>query len=166
MLFRSLHCMRRISSLVVDGTESLTERTVLKVHKSVVDYLVSSRPHLDLRIDPTEHHHSLTTACFESIQRLTFNVGRIKTSHELDTKISTVSQDIAYSCEWFGHHLENGGERATLVPCVETFMKTHFLQWLEVLSLQKLVDSVAVRTLKILKNQMKVSIQLLTKYGH
>jgi NACHT domain len=162
------HCMKRISSLIVDGTEPLTEMTIPKVHKSVVDYLASSRPHRDLRIYPTEHHHTLTTSCFETIQKeLTFNIGRITTSHELGKKISSISpsQGITYSCRWLGRHLENGGERATLVPDVEKFMKTHFLQWLEVLSLQKLVDSVAVSTLKILGKQIKVSMHLLAKYS-
>jgi nucleoside-triphosphatase THEP1 len=166
--FDVLHCMKRISSLIVDGTEPLTERTVPQVHKSVVDYLVSSRPHPDLRIDLTEYHHSLTTACFETIRnKLTFNIGRITTSHQLDNEISSISpsQGIIYSCWWLGRHLENGGERATLVPDVENFMKTHFLQWLEVLSLQKLVR-IAVSTLKILEEQIKVSIHLLTKYGY
>ena len=117
-------------------------------------------------MDSTELHHSLTTTCFESIQRLTFNVGHITTSHHYDRKVSSISQGIAYPCRWLGRHLENGGERATLVSDVEKFMKTHFLQWLEVLSLQKLVDLVAVSTLKILEKQVKVSIQLLTKYGY
>jgi nucleoside-triphosphatase THEP1 len=164
------HCMKRISSLIVDGTEPLTEMTVPQVHKSVVDYLVSSRPHPDLRIDPTEHHHSLTTACFETIRKkLTFNVGRITTSDQLDEEIPRISQGITYTCQWLGRHLENGGERATLVPDVNEFMKTYFLQWLEVMSLQKLVDSaesVAVSTLNILEKQIKVSIYLLTKYGY
>jgi hypothetical protein len=165
--FDVLHCMRRISSLIVDGTESLTERTVPKVHKSVVDYIVSSsRPHPDLHIDPTEQHHSLTTACFKTIQnKLTFNVGRITTSHnsyQLDKKISSISlsQGITYSCRWLGHHLENGGERATLVPDVKVFMETRFLQWLEVMSLQRLLDSVAVSTLKILQEQIKVRVYI------
>jgi nucleoside-triphosphatase THEP1 len=160
------HCMKRISSLIVDGTEPLTERTVPQVHKSVVDYLVSSRPHPDLRIDSTKHHHSLTTTCFKSIQRLSFNVGHITSSHYYDTNLSPISQGIIYPCQWLGHHLENGGERASLVPDVESFMKTHFLQWLEVLSLQNLVESVAVSMLKTLEKQIKVSIPLLTKYGY
>jgi nucleoside-triphosphatase THEP1 len=159
------HCMKGISSLIVDGTEPLTERTVPQLHKSVVDYLVSSsRPHRDLHIDPTEIHHTFTTICFEIIQKLTFNVGHIKTSHhDLEEGIPSITQDITYPCRWLGRHLENGGERATLVPDVEKFMKTHFLQWLEVLSLQKLVDSIAVSTLKILEKQIKVSIHLLIK---
>ena len=49
---------------------------------------------------------------------------------------------------------------------VEKFIKIRFLQWLEVLSLQNLVDSVAVSTLKILKKQIKVSIHLVTRYGY
>jgi len=169
--FDVLHCMKRISSLIVDGTESLTEMTVPQVHKSFVDYLVSSRAHPDLRIDAFEHHHSLTTTCFEIIWGLTFNVGHITTSHQLSydsdeiSPISQVSQGIIYSCKWLGRHLKNGGERVTLVPDVEKFMKTHFLQWLEVLSLQKLVKSVAVSTLEILEKQIKVSIHLFTKYG-
>jgi hypothetical protein len=158
-------CMKRISSLIVDGTEPLTEMTIPKAHKSVMDYLASSRPDRDLRIYPTEHHHTLTTTCFETIQKkLIFNVGRITTSHQFDEKIS-ISQIITYSCRWLGHHLENGGERATLVPDVKEFMETHFLQWLEVLSLQKLVDSVAVSTLEILEKQIKVSVHLLMKYS-
>ena len=183
--FDILHCMKRISSLIVDGTESLTERTVPKVHKSFVDYLVSDRPHSILHINPTEQHHSLTTTCFEVIKRLTFNVGHIMTSHDEVTKSlvysfrlqashimtsydnhpSSISQDISYPCKRLGRHLETGGERATLVEDVDTFMKTRFLQWLEVLSLTS-GESVAVSTLRILENQIKVSIHLLTKYGY
>ena len=159
------HCMKLISSLIVDGTESVTERTVPQVHKSVLNYLVSSRSHPDLRINPIEYHHALTTICFESIRRLTFNVGHIKSSHRLDEKIS-ISQGITYPCRWFGTHLEGGGQRATLEPDVERFMKTDFLLWLEVLSLQGLVDSVTVSTLKILEKRINVSIHLFTKYGY
>ena len=128
--------MKRITSLIIVGTEPLTERTVPRVRKSVVDYLVSSRPDPDLHIDLTDQHHSFTTT-----QRLTFNVGHITSSHGPYEDIS-ISQGITYTCQWFfGRHLENGGERATLVPDVENFMITHFLQWLRVLSLQKLEGS-------------------------
>ena len=164
--FDVLHCMKRISSLIVDGIESLTEKTVPQVHKSFVDYLVSSRPHPNLRIDLTEHHHSLTTSCFRVIQRLTFNVGHITSSHQLNVEIPSISQNIVYPCKWLGRHLENGGERDTLVPDVDKFMMTHFLQWLEVLSLQELVDSVAVSTLQILEKQIEVSIHHFTKYSY
>jgi AAA ATPase domain len=169
--FDVLHYMKGISSLIVEGTEPLTEMTVPRVHKSVLDYLVSSsHPHPDLHINPTEQHRSLTTACFETIQKkLTFNVGHITTSHQ-PGRISSItsSQGITYPCRWLGRHLENGGERATLVTDIEIFMKTHFLQWLEVmsLSLRGLVGSFAVSTLKILEKQIKVSTHLLTKkYG-
>jgi hypothetical protein len=123
--------MNRISSLTVNGTEPLTEKTVPQVHKSIVDYLVSSHPH-PLCIDLIEYHHSLTTTCFEIIQGLTFNVGHITTSHR-HNKISSISQVITYPCGLDA----TSGERATQVPDVEKFMKTHSLQWLEVLSLQK-----------------------------
>ena len=136
--------MKRISSLIIDGTEPSTERSAPRVHKSVVDYLVSSRPDPDLHIDPTEQHHSFTTTCFKTIQRLTFDVGHITSSHGLYEDIS-ISQGITYPCQWFGRHLENGGERATLVPDVENFVMNHFFQWLEVMSLKNLD---AVSTLK------------------
>ena len=77
---------------------------------------------------------------------------------------SSISQVITYPCQWLGCHLENGGERATWVPDVDKFMKTYFLQWLEILSLQRVVDFLAVSTLKIFKKRIKVSIYLLTKY--
>ena len=162
--FDVLHCMKRISSLISEGTNPITETTVPKLHKSVVEFLVSSRAHLDLRIDPTEHHHSLTNCCFEVIQkRLFFNVGHSKTSHHLG-KMSSISQIITYPCLWFADHLRYGGERATLVPEVEKFMKTRFLQWLEVLSLRGI--SSAASKLQILKLQIEVSIHLLTRYGY
>ena len=163
--FDVLHCLKRISSLIVDGTEPLTERTVPQVHKSFVDYLSSIRPLPDFRINLTESHDSLATTCFKSIQKLTFNVGHITTSHQ-HNEISSISQGIVYQCRWFGHHLQNGGERATLVQDIDKFMKNNFLQWLEVLSLHGLVVSVAVSILEILKKQIKVSIHLLTKYGY
>ena len=161
--FDVLHCMKRISSLIVEGTESLTKTTVPNVHKSLVDYLVSNRSDPNLHIDVTEQHHSLTTTCFKSIQRLPFNVGCITSSHRY--KDITISQGITYPCQWLRHHLENGGERATLVQDINNFMKTDFLRWLEVLSLEKVVKSVAISTLKVLEKQIKVSIHFLTKYG-
>ena len=87
-----------------------------------------------------------------------------KISHGM-YKGSSISQAIVYPCEYLGHHLENGGERSTLVRDVDKFMKTCFLRWLEVLSLLKLVE-VAISTLKIFEKQIKVSIHLLTKYGY
>ena len=63
------------------------------------------------------------------------------------------------------YHLNNGGEQATLVQDLNTFMKTHFLQWLEVMSLLGLVSD-AVPMLRIIENQIKVSIHFLTKYGY
>ena len=168
--FDVLHCMKQISSLIIEGTEPVTEKTVPKVHKSVVDYLVNSRADLDLRIDLTEYHHSLTTSCFVVIQSLTFNVGHTTTSHRRDWLNEFfkfyISRLSAYACKWLGCHLENGGERATLVPDVEKFMKAHFLQWLEVLSVKNLVDSVAVFTLKIFEKLVKVTIPLPTKYSY
>ena len=163
--FDVLHCMKRISSLIIDGTASLTKGTVRKVHKSLVDYLVSDRPHSILHIDPTEQHHSLTTTCFEAIKRLTFNAGHITTSHDNLKNRSSISQDISYPCECLVYHLNNGGGRATLVQDLNTFMKTHFLQWLEVMSLLGLVSD-AVPMLRILENQIKVSLHLLAKYGY
>ena len=115
--------MKRISSLIIDGPEPLTERTVPRVRKSVVDYLVSSRPDPDLHINLTKQHHSFTTTYFKTIQKLTFNVGHITSSHGLYEDIS-ISQGITYTCQWFVRHLGNGGERATLVPDVENFMVT------------------------------------------
>ena len=164
--FDVMHCMERISSIIVDGTESLTKWTVPRLHKSVVEYLVSSCRLPGLRINLTEQHNSLTTTCFESIQRLTFNIGPITTSHQLNREISSLPQGIIYPCQFLGCHLENGGKRATLVSDIENFMKNYFFQWLEVLSLQKLVDSVAISTMKIFEKQIKVSIHLLTKYGN
>ena len=82
----------------------------------------------------------------------------------------SLMQGIVYPCRWLKRHLENGGERATLVQDVDKFMKTRFLRWLEVLSLEDVFypieDSVAISTLNILEKQIKVSILLFTKYGY
>ena len=107
---------------------------------------------------------ALGQCSFENIQRLTFNIGGIMTSHQLNREITSLSQDIIYPCHFLGRHLKNGGNRATLVSDIEKFMKNRFLQWLEVLSLQNLVGLVAFSTLEILEEQIKVSILLLTQY--
>ena len=163
--FDVLHCMREISIFMFNGADLLTERTVPHLHKSVVDYLVIGRRHPDLLIDSTDDHLSLAISCLKSVQRLTFNVGHIISSHGLSEAIS-ISQCIAYPCRWFGRHFLNGERWARLVPDVEKFMKTDFLRWLEVLSLQGLVDSVTIPTLEILEMKIGVSIQIsFTKYG-
>ena len=160
--FDVLHFMRRISIFMYNGTE-LTERTVPWLDGLLTGYLLSGSSHYDVYIDCTDHHRSLATTCFKNIQKLTFNVGHITSSHQLYEKIS-ISEGLTYACQWFGIHLENGGEQPTPVPDVEKFMKTDFLHWLEVLSLQGLVDSVAVSTLEILEKMIEVSKHLFTKY--
>ena len=166
--FDNFHFIKRISSLVVKGTEPVTNSTVLQMHKSVVDFLTGTpdRTPEIFHIDDSKHHRLLAIACFRIMfnpEELHFNMGGIITSHQLDQNIPLSDQrfgHVIYACQSFVHHLREDGE--TLVQDVDRFMKICFLYWLEVLSLQGKID-IAESTLEVLQQKIKASPRLRSK---
>ena len=145
--FNIVDFLNNLSSIFMDGTDLMNIETIPKAHKSVFDYLTSNRPDHSLRISPREHHIHMVKTCFRIFrEELCFNVGRIKTSHKRndelsDSEMQPISPHITYVCKSVGRHLEKAEEHDEFLSDIDDFMKNKFLQWLEVLSLTKEVDS-------------------------
>lgn len=150
--FDVLGFLNSMSSIFVDGRELMNNESVPQAHKSVFDYLTSDRPHPSLRLSLSDHHTHMTKACFRIFrEELRFDIGRIKTSHKTNKELSSsemqpISPHIVYACNHARHHLGRMKRADGLLSDIADFMRNHFLEWLEVLSLKGNVDS-AVSTL-------------------
>ena len=60
-----------------------------------------------------------------------------KLRNEIDGKIlhDCLSSDVQYACQYWVHHLEQGGRCIHDQDAVHVFLQQHFLHWLEALSL-------------------------------
>ncbi len=112
-------------------------------HPSLPDFFLDKNrcTNADLHIDAPTHEKYLASRCFLFIRGVT-TVARSK---------GTVSAQLAYSCTYWASHLSRapiGDEE--LVKFVDSFARIDFLRWLEIMSVEKLVQIAiaAVRSAK------------------
>jgi hypothetical protein len=155
---------------ICNGLQSILESkdTLRFHHQSFVDFLVDPDrcPQMFL-IRPEEERRHLTLACLLTMKReLQFNICRLESSYvrnneipDLDSRIKEcISDQVSYSCQFWGKHLEETGFDIDILRGVEYFMSNQFLAWLEVLSLIGRVN-VGSSILLQLIDWLKVSFQ-------
>ncbi|KAG6835593.1 hypothetical protein H0H93_016700 [Arthromyces matolae] len=136
--------LRLHSLLAIPATDAGIPRVL---HPSFQDYLTSPRrctlPHA--HINPLEHHGRLAKSCLAcmslSLKRNICNLTEIPThnSHvkDLKSRLHAVStKELRYAClHWATHVLKSQSEDLLVAKAVEDFAYSHFLHWLEYLSL-------------------------------
>ena len=110
-------------------------------------------------VDERKTNNVLANRCLELLSgRLQENICSLESPGTLRTEISTqtiekcLPADVRYACRHWVQHWELSGEYVCDEDAVHTFLKKHFLHWLEALSLVgKLSDSIAqINTLRSL----------------
>ena len=161
------HILKKISSVIVDGTDPVTLATVPRPHKSFIDY-VTERAQSPFRISVVEHHHALATACFRIMldrNQLHFNMGNWVTSydkHNRWTWTSSIKAHVTYACRSFAHHLQGAIQTTAVYNMIDEFIKNQLLFWLEVTipELDQTGHSKAARVLESLQHQVEVCLIL------
>ena len=114
------------------------------LHPSFRDFLVDKKRcrDKDFWIDREKAHHDIAKQClFVMSKTLKRNICRLKTPGTLksETETSTVDQHlpyhVQYACQYWVDHLQKGDLSLYNGRRVYEFLQTHFLHWLETLSL-------------------------------
>ncbi|KAJ6548775.1 hypothetical protein B0H19DRAFT_1237461 [Mycena capillaripes] len=151
-------------SLFMDGADLMSDKTVPQAHKSVFDYLTSSRPDQSLQLSLPQHHTRMTRTCFRICrEELSFNIGGLKTSHKENVGMQPIPLYIAYACRFLGQHQEKAQEPDQFLSDIDHFMSNNVLQWLEVLSLTEETESaiLTLQTMGVNINDKNSSLSLL-----
>jgi len=145
---------------VLDVPES-DESPVRLLHPSFRDFLLDQKRCLDPQfwIDQSQAHGDLLVSCLMLMSKhLKRDMCDLRLPGALTNEVvagaveKCVSLDVQYACRYWVNHLR----RSNLKPCnndkVHTFLRTHFLHWLEALSLMgKMPDGVLmVKSLEVI----------------
>ena len=135
------------------------------LHPSFRDFLVNNDRCLDRHfwVDPGKAHHSISEQCLHVMSKtLKRNICHLRTPGTLksEIEISTVDQNlpyhVQYACQYWLDHLQKGDISLHDVRHVYGFLQTHFLPWLEALSLMGKVSE-AVLIIKALNSVPEVN---------
>ncbi|KAL4893708.1 putative wd40 protein [Aspergillus ambiguus] len=108
------------------------------LHLSFRDFLVD--PGCDFRIDETRMHGNIASRCIRIMDNLRHNVCGLPSygTQRAEVPDSVIKQhlpeDLRYACRYWAHHLRQSKED-TLRTEALSFLKRHFLHWLEAMSL-------------------------------
>ncbi|KAF7982802.1 hypothetical protein HWV62_25725 [Athelia sp. TMB] len=143
LVLRNLAC-------VLQWSEGLPVRTL---HASFADYLTdpSSCAGQPWFINVHKYHSEFTVGCLRVMKRLLrFNICGLETSHLANKHIrehnknqmqSTITPALSYSCRFLGDHVELTAQDNVVHREVCEFLLDQFLYWLEVLSLEKHINT-------------------------
>lgn len=136
---------QKLSSLVI-GTEDL-DTPLVALHTSFTDFLQEEARSKAYFVDPIEFHKRLATRSIELMQaNLRFNICDVKTSFKPNDQIANlqkaiqdhISNALLYACKFWAYHLSKLADWTDLEAlrrAVTGLLNTHFLAWLEVMSL-------------------------------
>jgi hypothetical protein len=119
-------------------------------HPSFRDFLLNEDRCSDsnFRVDKQDMHGILADSCLELMSRpgsLGENISHLESPGTLRKEIgqnitACLPADMQYACRYWVHHLEQAGRRVHDRDPVHKFLQTHFLHWLEALSLAESIS--------------------------
>jgi AAA ATPase domain len=138
-----LEILAHLGSLLSNVTSSDRTRPIVPLHTSFRDFLTNKTSNL-FYVDLKDAHHQLAHSCLGLMfQDLKFNICKLESSYlansdvpDLDAQITKYIQPaLSYACRFWGDHFKHVAFRHDLFTKLESFFKTKFLFWLEVISL-------------------------------
>ncbi|GLB37973.1 hypothetical protein LshimejAT787_0410240 [Lyophyllum shimeji] len=148
--------LRLHSLLAIPGSDAGVPRVL---HPSFQDYLTNADRCAESHayIDPQEHHGNLAMLCLDCLKSsLKRDICDIKEPalnsdiEDLESRLQEVAPvELRYACvHWAAHVSRASANDRDVVEAVESFAYTHFLFWLELLSLLGRLDT-AIRGIKL-----------------
>jgi hypothetical protein len=156
---------RRLSSFhsVLNIPDDPT-RPVRIFHLSFRDFLLdpeTSKTTL-FEIDEGQMHYTLTIRCLKVCQKLRKNICMLESDGTKRVEIDqqTLEQylppELRYSCRYWAHHLTHCSQASNALSSALSFLKEHFLHWVEAMSLLGLISDV-IGIINILQSAIEVS---------
>jgi hypothetical protein len=137
------HFIRQFRTVLVIGTDDITEKTVPRLHKSFIEFITKDCEDR-FRVDKAASRAELATQCLHqlislkrdmcNIERLAkFNVDIPHLSSIIDKHLST---HLRYACRFWSVHLsQRTSTHVTIRALFREFFTEHLLHWIEVMSL-------------------------------
>ncbi|TGZ76394.1 hypothetical protein EX30DRAFT_289413, partial [Ascodesmis nigricans] len=144
---------------VLDIGEDVT-RPIRQLHLSFRNFLLNEERCRDfqLRVDESKAHHGLLLDCLNQMSEiLRTDIGNFRRPgisssevEKLDVVKEVLPQHIQYACRYWVYHLERSDIVLRDDDHVHTFLRNHFLHWLEALSLMGMMSEsiLAIQTLE------------------
>ncbi|KAJ5630085.1 hypothetical protein N7528_003742, partial [Penicillium herquei] len=126
------------------------------LHLSFRDFLLQTNTKFS--VDEKHTHQEITTCCLAhmcaKLKRNICNLASFGTEKtEIDTALTTqcLQPELTYSCRYWIYHLEHCTDQCHMLNQAYLFLKTHFLHWIEAMSLLGFMPEV-VRMIDVLRN--------------
>ncbi|KZP10837.1 WD40 repeat-like protein [Athelia psychrophila] len=129
-------------------------------HTSFFDFLTDEKRSKGFFVDATKQDQNLVIGCLRIMKKeLQFNPCGLETSHVRNTDVPNLptlvqthlTPHLLYACRFFGVHLQTTPYQKPVGSKLNDFLHEHFLYWLEVLSLTKIVNTASRSLSSILK---------------
>ncbi|KZP17812.1 WD40 repeat-like protein [Athelia psychrophila] len=128
-------------------------------HTSFFDFLQDAERSKQFFVDTTTQDQNLVLGCLGVMKELRFNICGLETSHlrnanipDLPTRVQThITPHLLYACRFIGVHLQTTSYEKQVGRELKDFLQEHFLYWLEILSLTKIVNTASRSLSSILK---------------
>ncbi|KZP17839.1 WD40 repeat-like protein [Athelia psychrophila] len=129
-------------------------------HTSFFDFLTDEKRSKGFFVGATKKDQNLVLGCLRVMkEELRFNICGLETSHlrsadvpDLPIRVQThITPHLLYACRFIGVHLQTTSYEKQVGSELKDFLHRHFLYWLEVLSLSKLVNTASRSLSSILK---------------
>lgn len=117
---------------------------ILLLHLSFRDFLLDPYRfgHTDFWIDPKKAHDNVAEHCLHLMSSaLRRNICQLETTHTSRREIKNsvlerhLPSQLRYACQYWIRHVNEGRLSVHTIRQIEVFLRTHFLHWLEALSL-------------------------------
>jgi hypothetical protein len=135
-----------------------TSSPVLPLHSSFRDFLLNDKRSAECYVDISTEHDHLSVACLNVMQEcLRFNICDLQTSHlanvdvpDLSSRIQhAIPRHLSYACLFWTDHLLASSPTPAILSQLKSFMQTHFLHWLEAMSLMAVIPTANTALLKL-----------------
>ncbi|KAF8537665.1 vegetative incompatibility protein HET-E-1 [Trichophaea hybrida] len=144
---RTVNMRLRCLHSVMDVPES-DESPVRLLHPSFRDFLLDQQRCLDLqfRIDESQAHGDVLVSCLRLMSKhLKRDICNLRLPGILINEVvadevqKCIALNVQYACRYWVNHLQRSNFKLCDNDHVHTFLKTHFLHWLEALSLMMMM---------------------------
>ena len=115
-------------------------------HLSFRDFLLHEKT--EFWVDEEDAHQRLTTRCFLVLDNLKRNIcgllsdGTPRVEIDRRTIDDSLCPELRYCCRYWAHHLVRSKDIRTVLPDAISFLRKHFLHWLEAMSILGLVSEI------------------------
>lgn len=178
-LARLLGCSQELVRLRLKPLHSLLNvpsddfSPVRLFHQSFRDFLLDpeTRKKTPLWVDQEEIHQRLAKQCLYVCERLRRNICQLPSDGTERAKIARQTIDhclppeLQYACRYWANHLVQCLDLNVMIHDALSFLRRHFLHWVEAMSLLGLVSEV-VGTLNLLRKVISVSSAVAIQDSH